>query len=154
MRHWQQISIAIDVGVDDGERGMEFRDNFFNLLISIGYLLIGNVLVCVAQDQSASYRILISTASQANLPGENMPIQPSSMRAIMSLFTATTAAALALTPATAHASACDTSQQIRLSVGDRQIDRWTGASNSVRHIVLPNGFKLGVKIEQASQARV
>jgi|GEM_PF-5836921 len=49
------------------------------------------------------------------------------MRAIMSLFTATTAAtaaaALALTPATAHASACDASQQIRLSVGDRQIDR-------------------------------
>ena len=33
------------------------------------------------------------------------------------------AAALALTPATAHASACDASQQIRLSVGDRQIDR-------------------------------
>ncbi len=83
-----------------------------------------------------------------------MPIQPSSMRAIMSLFTAaTTAAALALTLATAHASACDASQQIRLSVGDRQIDRWTGASNSVRHIVLPNGFKLGVKIEQASREK-
>lgn len=88
-----------------------------------------------------------------------MSIQPSSMRAIMSLFAAAattaaaTAAALALTLATAHASACDASQQIRLSVGDRQIDRWTGASNSVRHIVLPNGFKLGVKIEPVSREK-
>ena len=82
-----------------------------------------------------------------------MSIHPSSMRAIMRLLVTAAAIALALTFATAHASACDASQQIRLSVGDRQIDRWTGASNSVRHIVLPNGFKLGVKIEQASREK-
>ena len=102
-------------------------------------------------------QLFMSPASHANLSGENRPIPSSSMRAIMRLFiattTAATAAALTLTLATAHASACDASQQIRLSVGDRQMDRWTGVSNSVRHIVLPNAFKLGVKIEQVSREK-
>ncbi len=47
--------------------------------------------------------------------------------------------------------ACDAAQHIRLSVGSAQIDDWSGTSDRVRTVALPNGFKLGVKIEEASR---
>ncbi|MFM7295379.1 MAG: hypothetical protein ACKO1K_11310 [Burkholderiales bacterium] len=46
---------------------------------------------------------------------------------------------------------CDASQLIRLSVSGAQIDDWSGTSDRVRSVTLPNGFKLGVKIEEASR---
>lgn len=82
-----------------------------------------------------------------------MSIHSPAMRTVITLFT--TATTLAFTLATAHGSAspCDATQQIRLSFGDRQIDQWSGTTDNIRHLVLPNGFKLGVKIEQASREK-
>ncbi len=48
-------------------------------------------------------------------------------------------------------AACDARQQIRVTSGDRDVERWAGASDAIHHIVLPNGFKLGMKIEETSR---
>ncbi len=70
MGHWQQISIAIDVAIDDGKRGMAFRDNFFYLIISIGCLLTRNVPFMLHKTS----RLFMSSALHANPSGENMSI--------------------------------------------------------------------------------
>jgi hypothetical protein len=49
--------------------------------------------------------------------------------------------------------ACDSQQQIRLTAGNTFIDQWTGTSDQVRAITLPNNFKLGVKIEETSREK-
>jgi hypothetical protein len=42
-------------------------------------------------------------------------------------------------------------QTITLSVGDQYLAHWTVVAGETREVVLPNGFRLGIKIEPASQ---
>ena len=54
------------------------------------------------------------------------------------------------------AFACDTEsgnrdQTVVLSVSGKEIDSWTAKSDEIKSVTLPNGFKLGVKIEPADQ---
>ena len=54
------------------------------------------------------------------------------------------------------ANACDWNtgnrdQMVVLSVNGKDINTWTVKSDEVKSVTLPNGFKLGVKIEPADQ---
>ena len=54
------------------------------------------------------------------------------------------------------ANACDWNtgsrdQMVVLTVNGKDIDTWTVKSDEIKSVTLPNGFKLGVKIEPADQ---
>lgn len=55
--------------------------------------------------------------------------------------------------AVTSALACDRTQQIKLTVGDALVEQWSGTTDKIRTVVLPNNFKLGVKIEESSREK-
>ncbi len=46
---------------------------------------------------------------------------------------------------------CSTTQSVEVKVGDKQVAAWKGVSNEMHSMVMANGFKLGLKVEQASR---
>ena len=50
-------------------------------------------------------------------------------------------------------SDCNAVQSIDVKVGDKQIAAWKGLSDEMHSMVMANGFKLGLKVEQASRER-
>jgi hypothetical protein len=48
-------------------------------------------------------------------------------------------------------SECNAIQSVEVKVGEKQIAAWKGVSNEVHSLVMANGFKVGLKVEQASR---
>jgi hypothetical protein len=55
--------------------------------------------------------------------------------------------------AATSALACDRTQQIKLTVGNKLVEQWSGTTDKIRTVALPNNFKLGVKIEETSREK-
>ena len=51
----------------------------------------------------------------------------------------------------AQAELCPGVQKIKLTYDAKELDNWSGVSSAVRKISLPNGFVLGMKIEQGAR---
>ncbi len=48
-------------------------------------------------------------------------------------------------------SECNATQLVEVKVGEKQVAAWKGVSNEVHSLVMANGFKVGLKVEQASR---